>query len=116
MSQDHKPSGNKTVWAALGLLLVPVLCCTAPLLVGAGAVGVLGVIGAAANNVWVSVVAALIAVGVVGGLLYRWWGRRKTSPGAGDCCPPSGAESSDDRSRHAGLSDSCRVHGRDGRR
>ncbi|KTR93809.1 hypothetical protein NS220_11255 [Microbacterium testaceum] len=90
MSHDQKPPSNKTVWAALGLLLIPVLCCTAPVLVGVGAVGVLGLVGAAANNVWVSVVAALIAISVVGWLLHRWWVRKGLSSGVDDCCEPGG--------------------------
>ena len=103
MSQDQKLASKRTVWAVFGLLLIPVLCCTAPLLIGAGAVGALGFIGAAANNVWVGVVSALIAVGVIGGLLYRWWGRKKKPSGADDCCQPSSSVSPEDQSRETQL-------------
>jgi len=96
MSRDQKPASNKSMWAVLALLLLPVVCCTAPVLVSVGAASVFGLIGAAANNVWVSAAAALIAVSAVGLLLHRWKVRKETPSRVDDCCQ-SAAASPDNR-------------------
>jgi membrane protein implicated in regulation of membrane protease activity len=72
------------MFAALSLLTIPALCLLAPILIGAGAVGGLGFILAAANNAWVSAIAVLVALGVAAWLVRRWLNLRRKKRSAAD--------------------------------
>jgi hypothetical protein len=71
-------SGRLPTPAAVGLVLLPVLCCALPMLIAAGG---LGVLGAVLRNPWVVGAAVLLGIGLVG----RWSARRRGD----DCCDRS---------------------------
>lgn len=77
----HHATRKTTVTA--GLVLLPILCCTLPLLIAAGA---LGAVGAVLCEPWVIAAAVLLPVGVVGRRLLR---RRRTPVATGSDVPPT---------------------------
>lgn len=68
---NEKP--DHSVWATLGILALPVLCCGLPALLTAG---VLAGVGGwlTAYGFWVGGIAVLLVAALVGG---RWWLRRR---------------------------------------
>ena len=65
MSIISKLASSKAIWIGLALVLIPVLCCAAPLLLGVGVVGVVSATTAASTNLLVGGVVALVGVAVV---------------------------------------------------
>lgn len=76
MSMDPTGGGRHGLLSALGLILLPIVCCALPLLIVAGA---LGGIGAVLGNPWV----ISGAVVLVGGLLVWALRRRHTGRSSG---------------------------------
>ena len=84
MSTEPKGRTAPTVLVALGIVLLPVLCCGVPLLIGVGAAGALGVIGTVLGNPWVIFAAVVLVAGV---LMWALRGRRAArSQPKDDCC------------------------------
>ncbi|MDQ6753322.1 MAG: hypothetical protein M3017_07950 [Actinomycetota bacterium] len=89
MSTNPKGRGTTGLWATLGIILLPVLCCL-PLLIGGGVLGagLLGTAGAVLGSPWM----ILAAVGLIIGLLV--WARRRRHTGNDrddcDCCAAPG--------------------------
>jgi hypothetical protein len=79
MSREPGDRGDRSWVAALGLMLLPILCCALPLLIAAGG---LGVIGSVLRNPLVIGAAVLILVGLVG------WAVRRRAAGSADACAP----------------------------
>ena len=105
MSDAPARTSFSTIAATVGILLLPVLCCGVPLLIGAGTLGLagtFGIIGAAVGNPWVVAAAGALAVGVLG-----WFLRHRYISGAmkDACRVPSQAT-------NTGI-DGCRHPGRD---
>lgn len=75
--------------ATIGIVLLPAACCGVPLLLGAGAfgvvgaAGVLGAVGTVLGNPWVIVAAVALIVGLLMWLLRRRAGAKRP---ADDCC------------------------------
>ena len=90
MSTEPKSRTAPTVLVALGIVLLPLLCCGIPLLIGVGAAGALGATGVALGNLWMIFAAILLVAGV---LVWALRGRRTAgSRPKDDCCaPPSPA-------------------------
>jgi hypothetical protein len=65
VSINSKLASSKAIWIGLALVLIPVLCCAAPLLLGVGVVGVVSETAAASTNLLVGGVVALVGVAVV---------------------------------------------------
>lgn len=86
MSSEPKVLTAPIGLAALGIVLLPVLCCGVPLLIGIGAAGALGAIGSVLGNPWV----IFASVVLVAGLLMWALPRRRTagSQPKDDCCAP----------------------------
>jgi mercuric ion transport protein len=78
--------------AGIGAAVLVVVCCAAPALLAAGA---LGVLGGALRSPWVIVAAVVLAVGALTRLL------RRRSAGRDACCPPAprGTDRAPDRDR-----------------
>ncbi len=86
MSTDPKGRSAPTVLATLGIVLLPLLCCGVPLLIGVGAAGALGAIGSVLGNPWVSFAAVVLVAGL---LMWALRGRRTAgSQPKDDCCAP----------------------------
>jgi hypothetical protein len=79
MSRKSRENGDHGWAAALGLMLLPILCCGLPLLIAAGG---LGVIGSVLRNPLVIGAAVLILVGLV------VWAVRRRTAGSADACAP----------------------------
>ena len=86
MSTDPKGRTAPTVLATLGIVLLPMLCCGVPLLIGVGAAGALGAIGTVLGNPWVISAAVVLVAGL---LMWTLRGRRTAgSQPKDDCCAP----------------------------
>jgi len=66
MSTNPKGRGVKRLWAPVGFLLLPVLCCL-PLLIGGGFLGAgfLGATGAVLGSPWIIVAAVVLVAGLL---------------------------------------------------
>lgn len=97
MSTESKQGHTKTVlaWAAMTMPLA--LCIAIPLVVGVGAVGLLGGLRAAADNVWVTAVAIALPLVGIGWLLVR---RARKATASDDCCVPRGSAPHQDAIEH----------------
>ncbi|TAM71632.1 MAG: hypothetical protein EPN48_00760 [Microbacteriaceae bacterium] len=98
MMTGSKRGGGTTVLGTIGILLLPVVCCGAPLLIGAGAAGVLGAVGSVMGNPWVIAVAIAAVVGLLVVFL-----RRRTQRGRqlDACCAPRKTAADQGISDHA---------------
>ena len=65
MSINSKQASSKAIWIGPPLVLIPVLCCAAALLLGVGVVGVVSPTAAASTNLLVGTVVAPVGVAVV---------------------------------------------------
>lgn len=65
MSIISKLASSKAIWIGLALVLIPVLSCAAPLLLGVGVAGAVSATAAASTNSLVGGVVALVGVAVV---------------------------------------------------
>lgn len=107
MSTDPKRGSGRTVLATIGIVLLPAACCGVPLLLGAGAfgvvgaAGVLGAVGTMLGNPWVIAAAVALIAGLLVWLLRRRAGAKRP---ADDCCvperPASARDSADQLDRH----------------
>lgn len=98
MRTESKKSNATTVLATIGLLMIPALCCALPFLVGAGAVGLLGGLSTAADNLWVTAAAIIIPVVGIVWLLVR---RSRRTKASADCCTPQGSSAARDAVDHS---------------
>lgn len=80
MGAGAAPDGRTSNLAAVGLVLLPALCCGLPTLIAAGG---LGLVGSVLRSPWLIGIAVLALLG-----LLSWWltGGARRRPGA--CCPP----------------------------
>lgn len=85
MSANPKDQGRRGVLPVLGLILLPVLCCGLPLLIAAGAFGILGSV---LGNPWVIAGAVALAAGLLVLAVRRQHASRRDV--ADDCCTPDG--------------------------
>ncbi|MCU6478994.1 hypothetical protein [Arthrobacter sp. A2-55] len=83
MLADQKDQGRRGVLPILGLILLPVLCCGLPLLIAAGA---LGILGSMLGNPWVIAGAGALAAGLLVFAVRRQRAGRRDV--ADDCCTP----------------------------
>jgi hypothetical protein len=75
------PDSKRAALAAIGIVLLPLLCCGLPLFIAAGA---LGAVGSVLGNPWVITAAIVLVLGVV-----FWRVRRFVTTTSGEqCCPP----------------------------
>jgi hypothetical protein len=65
VSINSKQASSKAIWIGPPLVLIPVLCCAAALLLGVGVVGVVSGTAAASTNLLVGGVVAPVGVAVV---------------------------------------------------
>lgn len=102
MSTDPKRGSGRTVLATIGIVMLPAACCGVPLLLGAGAfgvvgaAGVLGAVGTTLGNPWVIAAAVALTAGLLVWLLRR---RARAKRPADDCYvperPAAGRDSAD---------------------
>jgi hypothetical protein len=83
MSNDPRgPRGaTRSALGTAALVLLPVLCCAGPALLGAAS---LGVIGSWLASPWLLGTAAVVVLAVLG----RWLRHRTSTPDPA-CCPPA---------------------------
>ncbi|SKM30198.1 Mercuric transporter MerT [Mycobacteroides abscessus subsp. massiliense] len=81
MDSGRNSSGTAGALALLGVGAVLVLCCAAPALIAAGA---LGVLGGALRSGWLIGASVLVVLAALSYALHRHARRA----GAPDCCPP----------------------------
>lgn len=98
---DPERWGSGTLCAGIGAAVLMVICCAAPVLLAAGA---LGAVGAWLPNPWVIGTAVALVGAVTVSVLRR---HSRTGPQSevddgGDCCPPAPTPLSDPTDRESG--------------